>query len=163
MTNGDSGTRPDAERERIAATMTRIERLARVSDSRFRIPYTRIRFGIDSLIGLVPGVGDVVGVGLSLYLFFEAVGIGAPASIKRRMLGNILIDFLVGLVPVVGDIADVVWKANSRNHALLKQWLDHQLVPEDEEDSGHSIFFGTLALLVFTAGAVALLAALQTF
>lgn len=160
MTSNESGTRSEAERQRIAAAMTRIERLARFSDSKFRIPYTRIRFGIDSLIGLIPGVGDVVGVGLSLYLFFEAVGIGAPASIKRRMLGNILIDFLVGLVPVLGDVADVVWKANTRNHALLQQWLEHQLVPEDEEESGRSIFFGTLALLVFTAGTVALLAAL---
>jgi hypothetical protein len=106
--------------ERIA----RIERLARLLDARFGIPFTKFRFGADSLIGLAPGIGDAVTTALALYIVYEAHKLGAPKHLIVRMLGNVAIDGLVGAVPVAGDVFDVVWRANIRNVRILREHLD---------------------------------------
>ena len=106
--------------ERIA----RIDRLATLLDTRFAIPFTRIRFGADSLIGLAPGVGDVITTALSLYIVYEAHRLGAPKHLLGRMLGNVALDGLFGAVPVAGDVFDLVWRANRRNVRMLREHLD---------------------------------------
>jgi hypothetical protein len=106
--------------ERIA----RIEWLATLLDTRFVIPFTKFRFGADSLIGLAPGVGDVVTTALSLYIVYEAHRLGVPKSVLARMLGNVAVDGLIGVVPVAGDVFDVMFRANRRNVRILRAHLD---------------------------------------
>ncbi|HET8553049.1 MAG TPA: DUF4112 domain-containing protein [Gammaproteobacteria bacterium] len=99
--------------------MRRLARLAKLLDGEFRIPGTGWRFGLDPLIGLIPGVGDAVSAGLSLWIVIEARDLGAPTGTLMKMLGNIALDFATGLVPVLGDIFDAGFKANMRNVTLL--------------------------------------------
>jgi len=107
-----------------AERLARIERLARLLDTRFGIPFTKVRFGADSLIGLAPGFGDVVTTALALYIVYEAHRLGAPKHLIARMLGNVAIDGLVGAVPVAGDVFDLFWRANRRNVGILREHLD---------------------------------------
>lgn len=104
----------------------RVEKLSRLLDEAFRIPGTRIRLGLDSLIGLIPGVGDVAGLLMGSYLVLEAHRLGAPGELKLRMARNVAVDALVGLVPVFGDLYDVAYRSNRRNVQML---LDHYRPP----------------------------------
>jgi hypothetical protein len=106
--------------ERIA----RIDWLATLLDARFVIPFTRFRFGADSLLGLAPGLGDIVTTALSLYIVYEAHKLGAPRHLLARMLGNVAIDGLFGVVPVAGDVFDLLWRANRRNVRILREHLE---------------------------------------
>lgn len=115
-----SYTRSATRAERIA----RIDRLATLLDTRFVIPFTKFRFGADSLIGLAPGVGDAVTTALSLYIVYEAHKLGVPKHVLARMLGNVAIDGLIGVVPVAGDVFDVLWRANRRNVRILREHLE---------------------------------------
>lgn len=90
-------------------------------DAQFRIPGTSIRFGLDGIIGLVPGVGDFVSFLISGYIVSIAVNKGASGFVLARMLLNIVVDALVGAIPILGDIFDVVYKANQRNMQLLQE------------------------------------------
>jgi hypothetical protein len=111
-------------------TPSREERLARIDalsvllDTAFVIPGTNIRFGLDALIGLVPGIGDAVTTVMSLYIVNEARALGAPRLLIARMLANVALDGFVGAIPLVGDAFDVVFRANRRNMALLLAYLD---------------------------------------
>jgi hypothetical protein len=103
--------------------VTRARGVARLLDDLIRIPGTNIGIGLDPIIGLVPGLGDVLGGAMSGYILLVAAQEGAPASVLTRMLGNIALDSLVGVVPVVGDLFDVGVKANRRNVDLLERHL----------------------------------------
>ncbi len=111
------------DRER---TIDRLRRLAFWMDEAFAIPGTTIRIGFDSIIGFIPGIGDVVTAGFAVYLIREAARLGAPKSLLVRMAWNVGIDTVVGGVPVVGDLFDVGWKANKRNLRLLLDHLDRE-------------------------------------
>ena len=100
-----------------------LDRLARWLDAKFRVPGTQFRFGYDSLIGLVPGVGDSVMLLPGIYLIAKARRLGARKSTLWRMAGNTALDFVVGAVPLLGDVFDASFKANIRNIALLRQDL----------------------------------------
>ena len=110
---------PITRAERIA----RLETLANLLDTAILIPGTNIRFGADAIIGLVPGLGDLVTTALSLYIVREARALGAPRHLVLRMLGNVAVDGIVGVVPLAGDVLDVMWRANRRNMDLLRAWL----------------------------------------
>jgi Domain of unknown function (DUF4112) len=101
--------------------LARVRTLTRVLDELVRIPGTRFRIGLDGLIGLIPGAGDVVGGAAAAYALVAAARLGAPPSVIARMAGNILVDLLVGALPVVGDLFDFGWKANRRNLTLLER------------------------------------------
>lgn len=105
------------------ATLERIEWLAYLLDDRFRIPGTPWRIGLDGLLGLIPGIGDLAGTAIAAYVVAEAQRLGLPRRTLARMLGNLGIDFLLGLIPGLGDVLDVAWKANRRNVRLLHQHL----------------------------------------
>jgi|SRR5580658_1487675 hypothetical protein len=92
-------------------------------DEAFRIPGTRFRFGIDGIIGLVPGLGDVLAGILSLIIPVAAWIRGVPYITLVRMAINIGIGVLVGTIPIFGDVFDVIWKANRRNYQLLTRHL----------------------------------------
>src|SRR3954465_14031968 len=96
--------RPRSRRERIA----RMDMLATLLDTALVIPGTNIRFGLDAIIGLVPGIGDAITTVMALYIVHEAHRLGAPLHVIGRMLTNVVLDGLVGAVPVV-DAFDVAW------------------------------------------------------
>jgi uncharacterized protein DUF4112 len=112
--------RPASRAERIA----RLDALASLLDTAILIPGTNVRFGLDAVIGLVPGIGDAITTVLSLYIVKEARALGAPRHVILRMLGNVALDGVVGAVPLAGDLFDVMWRANRRNMKLLRDWLD---------------------------------------
>jgi hypothetical protein len=111
-----------SRRERIS----RLDTLATLLDTVVLIPGTNIRFGLDAVIGLVPGIGDVITTAMSLFIVHEARQLGAPGHVIARMLGNVALDGLVGAVPLVGDAFDVVWRSNKRNMRLLYDWLESE-------------------------------------
>jgi hypothetical protein len=85
------------------------------------VPGTRLRFGLDALIGLLPGGGDLITAVMGSVILVHAHRSGVPKVVQLRMLMNIGIDIAAGLVPVAGDVADVFWKSNTRNLALLER------------------------------------------
>jgi hypothetical protein len=110
----------DADSEML---LRRLDRLAVLLDDRFVIPGLKVRAGLDSVIGLVPGVGDLVTGGMSVYILLQARRFGLPRHVQARMLANIGIDVAVGSIPILGDIFDVAFKSNRRNMKLLRRHL----------------------------------------
>jgi Domain of unknown function (DUF4112) len=102
-----------------------LDLLSRVLDTWFRIPGTSIRFGIDGIIGLIPGIGDILAGLASTIIILAAWARGAPYVTIARMLVNLALDVIIGTVPLFGDIFDIAWKANRRNYALLTHHLEH--------------------------------------
>ena len=98
--------------------------LARNLDSRWRIPGTGIRFGLDAVAGLLPGVGDVASGLVSAHIVSHAVRIGAPSHVVGRMIANVALDTVVGSVPILGSVFDVFYKANNRNVRMLQRHLE---------------------------------------
>lgn len=111
------------------AALARLDQYARVMDAQFRIPFTRIRLGLDALIGLVPGIGDIIGLVLGGWVLFVAVRLGAPPRLLLRMGINLGVEAVGGLLPVLGDAFDVYWKANQRNTVLLRRYIEARLAP----------------------------------
>ena len=100
-----------------------LDLLSRVLDTWFRIPGTQIRFGLDGIIGLIPGIGDALGGIASCIIVLAAYVRGAPLITILRMVVNVGIEVLVGMVPVLGDMFDIAWRANRRNYHLLERTL----------------------------------------
>jgi hypothetical protein len=111
----------DRHRPATAATMEALRRWAVLLDSAFRVPGTNIRFGFDAIIGLVPGLGDLVAPVFTVVLLGTALKMRVPAVVVARMVLNAVIDLALGIVPLAGDIGDVFWKADLRNMALLER------------------------------------------
>jgi hypothetical protein len=111
--------KPDLERR-----MHALRSLRRWLDEAFRVPGTSIRFGWDPLIGLVPWVGDVLTALMSCGIVLQAHHMRLPRVVQLRMLMNVAIDLVIGVVPLFGDVADVFWKSNSMNMALLERHAD---------------------------------------
>lgn len=97
-----------------------LETVAHALDGLFRIPGTTYRFGLDGLVGLVPGVGDALTSVASFSILVGAVRYGVPKIVVLRMALNLAIDYLLGSIPLVGDAFDFVWKANRKNMTLLR-------------------------------------------
>ncbi len=102
------------------------ETLAKLLDVAFLLPGTKIRYGVDGIIRLIPVVGDLLATAFALWLVREARALGAPWHVTMRMLGNVAVDGVVGMVPLAGDAFDVLFRANMRNVRLLRRWLDKQ-------------------------------------
>ena len=115
---------PDPEAD-LRAREARLRAYARLLDSAVRLP-GGFRIGLDGLIGLVPGVGDIVGAGLSGYLVVAAARLGVSRTVLARMIANVVIESVVGAVPIVGDAFDFVFKANERNVRLLHRELERR-------------------------------------
>jgi hypothetical protein len=109
---------------RTQQSLVRLEALAKLMDGAFVVPGTTIRFGLDGIIGLVPVAGDMIAGLVSTYLVWEARQLGAPSWLIARMLANVLLDTAVGSVPVLGDAFDVLFRANMKNMALLRRYLE---------------------------------------
>lgn len=103
------------------ARIEQLRKIAELMDGQFTIPGTNIEFGLDAIVGLIPGIGDLIAGAFSLWLINEAKRMGAPKLLLARMYWNVFVDVGVGAVPVVGDMFDVAWKANRKNMALLSR------------------------------------------
>jgi hypothetical protein len=114
-----------SSRRPVAEIRERLTRLAWLLDSSIPIPGTRLTIGLDALIGLVPVLGDLIGVFLSSYILKEAAALGVARSILARMAFNVAVEGLVGMIPFAGDVFDAAFKANQRNVRLLNAYLDH--------------------------------------
>ncbi|MBP0011367.1 DUF4112 domain-containing protein [Roseofilum sp. Belize Diploria] len=100
-----------------------LRRLSQLLDNALPIPGLNYRVGIDPIIGLIPGGGDMVSGILSAYIVLEATRFGLPKETLGRMVINVLIDTLTGIVPILGDLFDLTWKANAMNVELLEEHL----------------------------------------
>lgn len=142
--------------KRAARVDTSIEQLSWLMDDLFRIPGLGWRFGLDALIGLIPGFGDTATSLVSFYILIAGVRQRVPKITLLRMGLNVAIDYVVGSLPVVGDIADAWWKSNSKNLDLLKK---RATVSSEEARSGRmsdwvfvgGIILGLIALAVGSA------------
>ena len=105
----------------------------------------RFRIGLDAILGLIPGIGDVLGVLLSSYIVREAARAGAPPSVLVRMAWNVAVEGIVGMVPLLGDVFDAAWKANQRNFALLETHLDN---PQRARRSSRLFVAGLIVALI---------------
>jgi hypothetical protein len=125
--------------------------IARVLDNAVEVPGTRFRVGLDALLGLIPGVGDVVGFAVGTYVLTTAVRLGIPKATIGQMLLNIGTDAALGSVPLAGDVFDAAWRANSKNVALLEK-----AVAEPRETKRRStwilILVGFAVFLISVAG-----------
>ena len=120
-----------------------LDLLSHVLDDWFRVPGTSIRFGLDGIIGLVPGLGDIIGGLASTIIVFAAWVRGVPYITLVRMVVNIGIEVVLGTVPILGDMFDIAWKANRRNYALITRHLQQSRGKPGETGS----FCWSLALL----------------
>ncbi|ODG97119.1 hypothetical protein A4S05_01680 [Nostoc sp. KVJ20] len=105
------------------ATLNRIRKLSRLMDTSIRIPLTGFRIGIDPIIGLIPGAGDLISTAFSAYIIFLATRFGIPRQDLAKMIFNVGLETVVGTVPLVGDLFDAFYKSNIRNLAILEQHL----------------------------------------
>ena len=148
-----------AQTHEIERIRRRLAALAWLLDNSIPLPGTRYRIGLDAIIGLVPGLGDLVGVLLSSYIVREAARLGAPPSVLTRMAFNVAVEGIAGLVPFAGDVFDAAWKANQRNFGLLEEHLAN---PRGAARSSQlfvaGLVFGLIAFVTIT-GALAFLLA----
>ncbi|HEY9767365.1 MAG TPA: DUF4112 domain-containing protein [Coleofasciculaceae cyanobacterium] len=131
--------------------ISKLRRISRLLDNAIAIPGTKIRFGLDPILGLLPGGGDTITGGIAAYIVVEAARMGVPREILGKMVGNIIIDSFAGTIPVVGDLFDVGWKANIKNMELLEEHL--HIAELSKSDRGARTFsdrlfiFGLILLL----------------
>ena len=114
---------PDPQWQQRELIREHVRHLAWLMDKAFVIPGTQIRIGIDPLLGLIPILGDIISMCIGGYLILLASRLGLPRTVITRMTLNVAIDAVLGAVPLVGDVLDAVWRANSRNAALLERAL----------------------------------------
>ena len=132
-----------------------LDRLAWWLDSAILVPGTRFRIGLDALIGLVPGIGDLVGTALSAYIVAAAAKRGLPTTVLLRMALNVAVEAVVGAVPIIGDLFDAVWKANQRNMGLMRQY---EAVPHRAHVQSRLVVAVWVLALLLLAGGLALIA-----
>ncbi len=132
-----------------SVALHRLRSLAHILDNAIPIPGTPYRVGIDPIVGLLPGGGDLVMAAFSVYIVWESARLGLPRSTVTRMVSNLVFDTVIGSVPVAGDLFDVTWKANSKNVRLLEAHIDS---PQHQKkaDKGFVLLllFGFLALVI---------------
>jgi hypothetical protein len=137
----------------------RLRALTRLLDSAIQIPGTRYRFGLDALIGIVPGIGDAVGALFSAFIVFQAARMGVSTPTLVKMMGNVALDTIVGEIPLLGDVFDAGWKANTRNLALLEGHLEQPAATRRSSRRALWLIGGALVLLLIGVIAVAILVA----
>ena len=141
-----------------SGSISRIRQLARVLDAAVRVPGTDVRFGLDAVLGLIPGAGDIAGGILSAFIILQAARLGAPRSVLARMVMNVLIDTVAGSVPILGDVFDVGWKSNMRNASLLERYAER---PAATRSASRLAVAGAVAAVSLLAvGAIALAVAI---
>ena len=131
--------------EQAAQELNQLKQLAWLMDESIPIPMTGMKVGIDGLLGLIPGVGDLLSAGIGSYIVARANKLGVPRIVLARMAGNVVIDAAVGAIPLVGDLFDFAWKANRRNLQLL---VDHLESPQATKRSSRWFAVGLIGLII---------------
>lgn len=125
-----------------------LEQLAWLLDNSIRVPFTKRRIGIDSVVGLVPGIGDAIGGLLSTWIVFQGMRLRVPFFTIAHMIMNVAVEVVVGFIPFLGDLFDMGWKANHRNVQLLSDYLDRPV----ETARGSLIIMVLVLLVLFVVG-----------
>jgi hypothetical protein len=146
------GTRPNGPR--IEEAERRIATVARVLDELVTIPGTRQTIGVDSVVGLIPGIGDIASAAVGAWVILEAARFRLPRVVLARMVVNTVVDLALGAIPLVGDVFDVVFRSNSRNLALFRR---HAMEP-GASTAEHRAFLAGLALILVGLGWLAIVA-----
>ena len=124
----------------------RVHRLGWWLDESIRLP-GGFRIGLDGIVGLIPGIGDVIGLALSSVIVLDAGRRGVPPSILLRMAANVLIEMVIGSIPLIGDVFDFVWKANTRNLRVLELALDDRASTQRRSRVWSILGLGALIIL----------------
>ena len=128
--------------------MNALRGLQRMLDSVFRVPGTKITFGWDPLIGLVPWAGDVLTAVFSCAIILQAHHMRVPRVVQMRMVMNVAVDVIAGALPFIGDVADVFWKSNARNFDLLER---HAAQPQPATTGDWLFVMGMIAIVALIA------------
>lgn len=138
----------------MATKQQQIRRLAWLLDDAIPLP-GGFRIGLDGIVGLIPGIGDVLGLAASTYIVSQARSFGVPRSVLARMIGNVGLESVIGVIPILGDLFDIAFKANRRNLALMERYLENER--QVQRSSRIGVVLATilglalLALLLFVA------------
>jgi len=127
-----------------------VDQLADLMDSRFSLPGTKFRFGLDPILGLIPGVGDAVSLAISGLLISYMYRHGASRKALIKMIGNVVLDAIIGSVPILGNIFDFAYKANDRNIRIMKEHYQEG----KHQGTGKGILIGVGILLVVCIGLI---------
>jgi Domain of unknown function (DUF4112) len=139
--------------EKLPADLVAMRRFARLMDEAFSLPGTRFHVGLDPLLGLVPGIGDVAGAVLSTWIVVGALRHRVRPLVVARMILNILIDLVLGAVPVAGDLFDFLYEENMKNMRLLERYRDRRRPPR----STRQIALVVVAIVAFILAAAILI------
>jgi hypothetical protein len=101
--------------------LLRLKLLSERLDDSIKIPGTNQKIGIDAIVGIIPILGDFIGVIFSTYIMYSGIKMGVSSKIVKKMAANIAIEFVIGSIPIIGDIFDALWKANKRNVELIEE------------------------------------------
>lgn len=115
------------------AALNKLEALAKLMDAQFTVPLTQVKLGLDTIIGLIPGIGDTVSLGVSAIIIIQAKRLGASYPQILRMIFNSFLDWLIGLVPIIGDLFDVAWRSNMRNTDYLRDIMERKWAKARED------------------------------
>jgi len=141
---------PPEERRRRQGLEPLFKWLAFIMDEVIRVPGTKFRFGLDPLLGLIPGLGDTSSALVSAFALIQAARLGVPKILLARMSLNILINEIIGIVPVIGDAFSFWFKSNARNHQIIKEHIATPTVPK------RSDWIFVIAVLVILVAVVCL-------
>jgi len=141
-----------------ARTTRRVRVLAKLLDDSIAIPGTGWKIGFDPIVGLIPGIGDLIGAVLSGYIILEAARAEVPLYTLARMLVNVGIDTLVGSIPAVGDLFDAAWKSNTKNVALLERHLagDRVAIAREKRGAIAAMILSVVVLILIIGAGLAL-------
>ena len=144
----------DEQKELNEEKLLRLKRLSHNLDEAFTLPGTERKIGIDPIIGLIPGGGDLIGGALSIYIMHAGIRMGMPRSVIIRMFGNIALEFIIGCIPIIGDLFDAMWKSNQRNVKLIED----SIISEEKNTIFGYFLIGVLIKTLVTAILLAIIA-----
>jgi len=116
--------------ERNEEKLLRLKLLSERLDELTKIPGTNQKIGIDAIIGVIPILGDFIGVVFSTYIMYSGIKMGVSSKVLTKMAANIAIEFIIGWIPIIGDVFDILWKANKRNVELIEDATAEKQVNE---------------------------------
>jgi hypothetical protein len=139
-----------------ASRTRRVRALSKLLDNSIAIPGTGWKIGFDPIVGLIPGIGDLLGAVLSGYIILEAARAEVPAFTLARMLLNVGVDTLLGAVPALGDVFDAAWKSNTKNVALLERHMSQAVPARTGRGVAGTMILAVVALIAIVAAGLAL-------
>ena len=134
----------DEQKELNEEKLLRLKRLSHNLDEAITIPGTERKIGIDPIIGLIPGGGDLIGGVISIYIMYAGSKMGMPKATIIRMFGNVALEFVIGCIPIIGDLFDAMWKSNQRNVKLIED----SVMSEDKNAIFGYVLIGVLITIL---------------